>query len=74
MLLIFIYDPSMLVQCIACKERLREWSNSVVVCRPVALCHVVTGPGKVDVTTYGASVEVSDKLKGLGLHDRYSSR
>lgn len=44
-----------------------------VICRPVALCHVATGPGKVDVTTYGASVEVPDNMKGLGLHDRYSS-
>lgn len=51
-----------------CKTR-----DSSTLCRPLADVHVATGPGKIDVTTYGASVEVSDKLKGLGLQDRYSS-
>jgi hypothetical protein len=39
-------------------------------CRPKANVHVTTGPGKLDVITYGASVDVSQSLKGLGLQDR----
>jgi hypothetical protein len=45
------------------------WRPSLC-CRPKADVHITTSPGKIDVTTYGASVEVSEKLKGLGLQDR----